>query len=200
VRATGAWWISSGAPRRGAARGLTANLIPVEVLKSISQAELFDRLTHAEALVRKAQAATEVTDRRGYNAQAQAVLRAQPRAVTEREVAARITKAAGLGNTGQADALRRQAQDLLAQHPPAPRRGDAPEVTVAKGQAEADDDDLMPCYNQAGMLFGVCPRSALQPITSYGDQAQGRPEAGYADAAPVPVGKSRAPVGRPGRR
>ncbi len=100
-----------------AAHGLTAGLIPADILKSIGQGELLDRIVAAKSLVRKSQAASDPTLRKGYAALARATLTAQPRAKTERQAAEFIAKAAGCPNTRQADALRRQAQELYERHP-----------------------------------------------------------------------------------
>jgi hypothetical protein len=148
------------------AYGLAANLVPVDVLKQIDQSELLDRLVYADSLGRKARAASATpAERKGYAEQARNVMRAQPRAVTERAVADRICKASGLGSSGQADALGRSAQEILEVHPPAPRREDAAAVTVAKAAAR-DGDDLMVLYDADGRVFGVAPRSAVVPATT----------------------------------
>lgn len=172
---------------------LVANLIPADVLAAIGQDELYDRLIHAKGLVRKAQAATDPTLRRGYTAVAKAVLAAQPRAATERQVTERISKAAGLGNTAQADALRRQAQELLERHPPAPRRADHPAVAVAKAKADPVKG-LVLIYDAAGNPVGLCDPEKIQTVSG--------PE-GIAKARAA-MGKARRPVQMtrrsPGRR
>lgn len=60
------------------------------------------------------------------------MLRAQPRAVTERRVADLITKAAAMPATARADALRRDAQAVLTEQPPAPRRAETAAVIKAR--------------------------------------------------------------------
>ncbi len=155
------------------AHRFTAALIPADVMKAISQAELLDRLEHAELLSRKARNASDRVLGRGYSAVAKAALTAQPRAVTERQVAELTVRAAATPNSSQADAIRRQAQRLLEEHPPAPRRADS--VAVAKAKAAAGDgDDLMVCYDQNGTAYGVIKRSDLQPVrTEAADVAAG---------------------------
>jgi hypothetical protein len=99
-----------------------------------------------------------------------AMMRAQPRNVTERGVQERITKAVSTADAFQGASLRRSAQDLLDEHPPAPRNPDAQLIV----KAMAGEDGLMACYDQDGCLVGVCPQSALiraAPIT----KAAGRP-------------------------
>ena len=144
------------------AHRLVADLVPDDVMKQIPQEELLDRILHAEDLGARSRAAADPTLRKGYSSLARAVLRAQPRAVTERQANDLIAKAAGVGNTRQADALRAEAQRLQELHPPAPRRGES--VAVAK--AQAGDDALMICYDEAGVPFGVCKPDAVQPVTS----------------------------------
>jgi hypothetical protein len=167
---------------------LVANLVPVDILKQIDQGELLDRVTYAEELSRKAQSAADVTLRRGYAKLAQAVLRAQPRALTERQGATLIAKAAGVPNTSQADAIRRQEQELRERHPVAPRREDAAAVVKAK----ADDAQMVVCYDAAGNAFGVCDAADIQAVGTAADVAKAR------------LGKARRAVqvtGRPaGRR
>jgi Cobalamin synthesis G C-terminus len=159
-----------------AGHGFNADLIPADILKSIDQAELLDRLVHVTELVRKSRAAGDPVLRKGYSTLAKAVLTAQPRARTEAQVADRIAKAAGLGHTGQADALRREAQDLLERHPTAPRRADAAAVAKAK----ADEPDMVAVFDAGGNLIGICPRAKLQPVT--GADAP-KPPSSAADAA-----------------
>lgn len=141
---------------------LVAHLIPTQVLKAIGQDELYDRLVHVRELVRKSETASDPTLRKGYRALAQAVLTAQPRAVTQRQVAAKIAKAAGMPDTPQAAAIRREAGQVLERHPIAPRREDAVGVAKAKG----DDPDLVPVYDNAGNLIGVVDPAELTPVSS----------------------------------
>lgn len=134
---------------------LVADLVPVDIRKAIGQDELLDRIVHAEELSARSRAASDVTLRKGYASLARAVLRAQPRALTERRSAELVAKAAGLGGTRQADALRRQAQELLELHPPAPRRADA--VAVAK----AAKPEQVAIYDQAGNLVGLVDEAEI---------------------------------------
>jgi hypothetical protein len=136
---------------------LVTHLIPDEVRKSIDQVELLDRLVHANTLVRKSQDAADPVLRKSYGELAQAVLRAQPRAVTDQQVAERIAKAATTRDQRQADALRAQADRIRERHPTAPRRDEIAKVAKAKaGQ--------LPCYDAAGDLIGFCPPEALTPV------------------------------------
>src|SRR5882672_4944959 len=106
--------------------------IPEDVRKSIGHAELQDRLVYAAQLAaRVGNPALSLKQRSDAKAEALQVMKAAPRAVTEQLVADKVAKAARLGDSPQADVLRRQARELLEQNPPAPRRGAA---AVAKAK------------------------------------------------------------------
>ena len=144
---------------------LVANLVPTEVLKQIDQAELYDRIIHAEDLGRRSRGATDVTLRKGYAQLAKAVLSARPRAEVARQSAELVAKAAGLPPASrQASALRYEAQQLLEQHPAAPRRAEHRDVAVAKAKA-ADADHLTVVYDPAGQPIGLVDPSKIQPVT-----------------------------------
>jgi hypothetical protein len=158
---------------------LEASLIPPNVLKSIDQSELFDRLAYARELTAKARTSRDPVLGRGYGKLARAVLQARPRAEVARQSADLIAKASARPLGAQAAALRRQAEQLLEEHPAAPRREESAPVM----KALAEDDDLIPVFNAAGQLLGVCARSAFKPTS----------------APAVPVGKARRPAPVAGR-
>ena len=147
--------------------GPMVGMVPAQVIKSISDEELGDRLAQARSLVQKSQAARTADDRKRLGEQAQAVLRARPRAEVERLVTDKIAKAAVTPDRGQADELRQQARQLLLQEPPAMRRSALRGAAVAK--AKATDNGLMVCYDAAGRPFGVCRVDALTPVMDPGD-------------------------------
>jgi hypothetical protein len=167
---------------------LIASRCPPEVCAQITQGELYDRIAYAESLNAQANRATG-GERRAYGEQARAVLCAQPRATTERQVAETIAKAAACPSPPQAAAIRAQAADLLEKHPPAPRRSDS--AAVAKARAADGGDDLVVIFDQAGNAVGVCGRNAIQPLATTADIAKAR-----AGKARAPQG-TRRPPGRP---
>jgi hypothetical protein len=158
-------------------KGLASGLIPDTVLKQIDDQEVLDRLARAGKLNQEADA-TSGTARRDLLQQARAVMQAQPRAVTEREVQAAVAKASGLGNGHQADALRRRANELLEQHPPAPRRQAARAarpVPVAKaGRARKPPVRLV--YDRAGRMCCVDPARISQQIAKAASGADDKPK------------------------
>ena len=165
-----------------AAHGLACDLIPSEVLKSIDAAELMDRLVAVKGLVRSSQSADDATLRKGYATLARAMLTAAPRAVTERQVADRLARAAGLPPaSGQAGALRREAQDLLERHPPAPRRGESAAAMIAKA-AKAAKPDQVAVFDGVGNLVGIVDPGEIIPVT--GASAPAAPAAPSALATP----------------
>ena len=168
----------------------TAQLVPEQVRKGLDQEEFLDRIVHAEDLSRRAGSATDPVLRRGYATVAKAVLAARPRADVEREVAALHARAAGMpAASSSAEALRRKAESLLAEHPPAPRRGEVAAQAVAKAVAAGGGDELTPLYDATGRLVGVCPASKIMPVGDISDVAKAR------------AGKVRRPARvAPGRR
>lgn len=170
------------------AHGFAADLVPAEVLKSIDQSELYDRLIYAGQLVRKSQAATDVTIRRGYAKLAQQVMLAQPRSETERQVGVLVAKAAGAGNTRQADVIRAEAQRLQELHPAAPRRSES--VAVTKAKAESEIANMILVYDSAGNAVGVISPENVTKI--------GQPGASEVEKARAGKGRRRpgSPAGR----
>lgn len=158
------------------AHRFTAALIPADVIKAIPQDELLDRLVYAEDLARRAANAQDATIRKGYSAIAKAVLAAPPRAQVAAEVAELHARAAGLGPYDHRAAdLRRQAEHLIEQNPPAPRREDV--VPVAKARAGRPAATVV--YDAAGHVLGLCDQARIRPL---------------------PAGKVRVPTQAPGRR
>lgn len=139
---------------------LEVSLIPEHVLKSIDQAELFDRLAYSGELTAKAKASPDAVLRRGYGRLARAVLQARPRAEVARESAALIAKAAGAPLDHQSAALRRKAELLLEEHPPAPRRDEA--VPVAKAMAASPGRRLV--YDASGCVLGLVDPAKLRSL------------------------------------
>jgi hypothetical protein len=133
-------------------KGLASGSIPDTILKQIDDQEVLDRLAYAGELIQKANGASG-TARRDLIQRARAVMQAQPRALTEREVKAAVAKSATLGNGLQADAARRRANELLEQNSPAPRRWDR----------TADDQARDAGPVSAGGTTGIgAPRGGLQ--------------------------------------
>lgn len=137
-----------------------ADRIPADVLQRLSRAELADRLVYSTQLVRKASQAQIPAQQRAITGEIIAMMRAQPRTATEQDVARRVTKAASVPDAFQGSAIRRSAQQLLAEQPPAPRNPEA-EMIV---KAMAGEDGLMACYDENGCIVGVCAQSALTPV------------------------------------
>lgn len=140
---------------------LLISLVPAEIRKSISADELTDRVIEGERLSRQAaDPALSAAQREAARARARQVMLAAPRSVTEERVADKVAKAAALGSCPQADALRRQAQQLLEKDPPAPRRAES----VRK--AAAAEEDPVPVFDAAGNLVGVIlDPSDLTPVS-----------------------------------
>ncbi len=174
--------------------GFNADIVPPDVLAKIDQAELLDRLVHAGDLIRKSSTTGDRTLRRGYADLARAVLAAQPRAAVRQRVSDLVAKAEAMPGGAQADALRRQARDFQEQNPAAPQRDAsvaiAKAVVAADAKAKAsgldDDEPLQILYDAAGRPFGVCPVSAIQPVTT--------------DAVAKAGKAPRRPASAPGRR
>ena len=131
-----------------------------DIRKSLSQAEIEDRLVYATQLGAQASnPALSPGQRQEARSRAQQVMTAAPRAVTEQQVADKIAKATRLGNSPQADDLRRQAQQILEENPPAPRRG----ATVRKAKAAAEDEPI-PVFDADGNLVGICDAADVTPV------------------------------------
>ena len=154
--------------------------VPDEIRKSISTEELNDRLVEAARLGAQANdPALSDELRKAARLRGQAVLQAQPREATRAQHAKLIAKAAATPHRGQAEAIRRQAEELISeQHPIAPPHGAA--VRKAKG------DDPVPVFDQAGNLVGVCDPDDITPLGSPGGKAP--PPASGADVPPPDPG------------
>jgi hypothetical protein len=154
--------------------------VPEEIRKSISAAELNDRLTEAARLSMQARDPALSSElRKAASIRAQALLRAQPRQATRRQHADLVAKAA-VAPRALGEAIRRKAERLLEEHPP------APEYTVRKAAAEAaaEDDGPIPVFDANGNLIGVCDVADLVPVAGAGGGKGG----GAADApAPAPA-------------
>ena len=139
-------------------------LIPEEIRKSISTAELNDRIVEMARLSGQAtDPALSPTLRQAARLRSQGVARAQPRQATERQHQALIAKAAEVRNPWQADAIRREASRLIEEdHPVAPRRA----APVRK--AAAPKADPVPVFDAAGNLIGICDPGDLQPVSGAG--------------------------------
>jgi hypothetical protein len=112
-------------------------------------------------------------DREEARARAQQVMRAAPRAETEHLVATKVAKAAQLGNSPQADMLRRQARDLLDENPPAPRRG------AAVRKAKADEEEMpVPVFDADGNLLGIVDQDDITLVAGSGGGSKAPQPAG----------------------
>ncbi len=170
--------------------GLTANLIPVDVLKAIDQSELLDRLAYCTDLVRKAQKAYDPATRTGLSALARAALTAQPRAKTEAEAATMVVKAAA-APPGQAAAIRRAIAELQERHPAAPRRAVAAPVAKAKA---AKDAPPVPVFDANGRLVGVVDPDDIIPVAGADAAAKPAQPAQAAQPPAAPAAGTAAPA------
>jgi len=172
-----------GDPIHHYARLLLAN-VPDEIRKSISSEELNDRLVEA------ARASAQATDpalsadvRKMARRRGLAVLRAQPRDVTERQHRELIAKAAAAQNPFHADAIRRAAERLIEEeHPVAPRRGAA----VAKA-GKAGKEPPVPVFDADGNLVGVVEADEIMPVAGAGKKT-----GAAQDTADQPAGQAAA--------
>ncbi|MGH3277389.1 MAG: hypothetical protein ACRDNZ_24060, partial [Streptosporangiaceae bacterium] len=167
-----------------------AGLVPQEILKSIDQAELADRLAFAAQHVAKSRTAPGPVAARALTSRARAILSAQPRSATEGQVARLMSRAAAAPGTPRSQQLRRQAAALLTEYPPAPRRNVPPRgARVIKGRATGLS--ILPVFTAkgiAGGLVGVVDEEFVQPARSPEDQAR--------DTGPVTAGGTTG-LGRP---
>jgi hypothetical protein len=171
--------------------------MPADVLQRLSRAELCDRLVYSRERGRVAKRTATPGHQRVIMQEIIAMMRAQPRSSTEREVATKM-KAAAVPDQFQGAAIRRSAQELLDKHPPAPRNPDA-ELIV---KAAAGEDGLMAIFDENGCIVGVCPQDALVPVLLPSQiskaRATGRaPQAGKLAAvrvAKAPPAKAASPV------
>jgi hypothetical protein len=179
----------------GIRKAAAAGIVPVAVLGQIGDDELRDRYAYARQLTEQANR-TGGREGAALIQKARAVMVAQPRAATERAVRETVAKASALGNTGQADALRRKANELLEQHPPAPRRGASAAASrlIAKASTKASGSDSEPkmvaVFDASGNLVGVVDPADLTPVQSAPAQAAN-------EATPVAKPSEPAP-GQPG--
>jgi len=161
--------------------GRAAELVPESVLAAIDQAELADRLSASAGLIQKSRSsATTPRDRAELADRARKMLAAQPRSLTEHEVAARVTKAAVVPKA-QGDALRAEALRILAENPPAPYLGNR--GARAAPVVKAGGDALMLVCDCTGKVVGVCDPAAITPVTSLDAVAKAR-LGGRRDARP----------------
>jgi len=147
-----------------------ADHIPADTLARLSRAELADRLVYSTQLGQRVAKAALPAQKRTITQEIIAMMRAQPRSATERDVAQRIAKAASVPDASQGSAIRRAAQQLLDEQPPAPRNPDADLIV----KAVAGEDGLMACYDENGCLYGVCEQSELIPVTLPSQVAKAR--------------------------
>ena len=136
---------------------LAAMLVPADILKSISQDELVDRIAEADRLGKRAADPSVPGDlRAAYKMRAQAVLTARPRDAVAREHLALIAKAAQLPGA-HADAVRERARRLIEEEqPPAPR--------LAVRKAKADIAEMIPVFDQSGQLIGIADPGDITPV------------------------------------
>lgn len=177
-----------------------ADYIPADVLKSLSRAEACDRLVFSAERARVVKRAGTPGRQRELTREIIAMMSAPPRDSTERAVQQRISKAVAAPDALRGMALRRQAQQILVDHPPAPRNPDA-EVIV---KAVAEEDGLMACYDENGCLIGICQQSAITPAVMPSEIAKAMALAGgpvsavvqAQDTGPVRAGGTTG-LGRP---
>ena len=171
---------------------LLVSQVPEVIRKSISAAELNDRLVEAARLsVQARDPALSAGLRKAASLRAQAVLRAQPRLATRRQHAELIAKAA-VAPRAQAEALRRKAERLVQEeHPIAPGR-------AAAVRKEADSEPI-PVFNQAGDLIGICDPEDLTPVSD-ARGADKEPEVASAGVVPVPAAAAQQVAKSSGRR
>ncbi|HZR53629.1 MAG TPA: hypothetical protein VFB06_29495 [Streptosporangiaceae bacterium] len=162
---------------------LYTNLIPDAVRKAISADELNDRLIEAARLGAQASDPAVSADlRKAAKLRSQAILRAQPRAVTTRQHQALIAKAAA-APPAQAAAIRRDAEQLIEEkHPIAPTRAQR----VRKAKAEDEAEQPVAVFDQDGTMIGIADPSDITPVTG----KQATPSAPAAQAG-EPVAKAQ---------
>lgn len=137
---------------------LMLGLIPDDVRKQLSGAELNDRLVEAARLGAQATDPALSADlRAAARIRARAIMTAQPRAATEQQHRAMIAKAAALPEGFRANMVREHARQLLEDHPVAPRRGAA----VRKAKAE---DEPVPVFDADGNLVGIVDQADITPV------------------------------------
>jgi hypothetical protein len=136
-------------------------LIPEDVRKQLSNAELNDRLVEAARLGAQATDPRLNPDlRKAAKIRSQAVLKAQPRATTERLHREMIAKAAAMPAGFQANMIREHARQLLEDHPTAPSTG---ERAAAVRKAKAAEEPI-PVFDADGNLVGICDAADITPV------------------------------------
>ena len=174
---------------------LLASQIPEQVLKAIGPRELNAKLVEAARLTMQSRDQTLPPElRRAAGLRARATLQSQPEAVTRQQHAQLVRKAA-TAPPRQAEAIRRQAAQLLEDNPITTG------TTVRKAKADPDAAPI-PVFNADGRLIGVCDEQDIVPVAGAGggrDKTAGDPAPAPA-AAPVPASNpAAAPVAKGAR-
>jgi hypothetical protein len=151
--------------------------VPDEIRKSISTDELNDRLIEAARLGAQANDPSLSNElRRAAKLRGQAILQAQPARATKQQHAELIAKAAATSHRGQAEAIRREAEELISErHPIAP-----PHRGAAVRKAKADIAEMVPVFNQDGQLIGIADPADITPVR--GSKPSPTPEENAQDA------------------
>lgn len=165
-------------------------MISKQVLETIDQDEVADRVHYAKQLINKANAVEDSTLRRSWNSLAGAVLQMPNR---REEVLKQVedlrVRAKMSWNAVSAAGLRDQADRLLETHPVAPRR----QESLRKALKAAADAGMMAVHDKDGNLVGVVDptkvtRLAPPPQPSAGDDqaaAAGQRDLGTAKNPPA---------------
>lgn len=161
-----------------------------ELLQTLDQDEVADRVYYAKQLMTKAAATTDPTLKQSWNKLAGAVLQApKPREQIEKQVEDLRTKARLSWNAVAAAGLRDEADRVLAANPIAPRRQQA----LRKALRKAADSGQIAVYDANGNLVGTCDpekvtRLIPPPQPSAGDDqaaAAGQRDMGTAKNPPA---------------
>jgi hypothetical protein len=113
-------------PRLRDEYGASADAVPPEILKAISQDELLDRLDQANDLFAKSLATSSPTLSAGYRSQARIVLKARPRDMVEAEANVWLAKAENAATAQYRETCLAEAGRIRTTDPAAPRRKRAP--------------------------------------------------------------------------
>lgn len=152
---------------------LLLHAIPADIRKSLDSTELNDRVREMIRLSAQAQdPALAAPLRQAAKMRARAVAEAQPRAITERQHRELIAKAAAAPSTAQADAIRRQARELIEErHPVAPRvvataavakaAADRVARRAAAAKQKGKPGKPVRVYGAGGRLIGVADSRAI---------------------------------------
>jgi hypothetical protein len=135
-------------------------MVPDDVRASISKAELEDRLVESARLTAQASDPDLSADlRKAARIRAQAILRAQPRAVTEAKHRELVAKAEAMPPGFRAQMVREHARQVLEDHPIAPDRAARARRTAPRPggpvRKAAEGDGPMPVFDQDGNLVGI---------------------------------------------